>query len=188
MFQKLRRVLILLFLLFCAAVLLWLSRLEKVQRAVAGWIQDSQVALTKDQEAKKIRFVLRGTVSRVRTGDTFDLTTATGVNTVRLAGVRAPEMPWFDVPKHTVSPAALASQAFLTKTIFGSQVEAQVLAIKTNRALLAIVEQDGRNLNALVLESGLASLQPRDLPLLPLSVRLQMEKSARPEPAVPVHR
>jgi endonuclease YncB( thermonuclease family) len=179
MFHTLRRVLILLAILVVTIILFVASRQEVVQRAVFDLVERSRAALTKEEEAKKIRFNLRGTVSRVRTGDTFDLMTYSGVNMVRLAGIRAPEMPLFSVPSNQVSPEALASQQFLTKAVLGCQVDVKVLDVVSNRWLLGIVELDGANLNARMIEHGMASIKGAELELMPLPVKLAMEDATR---------
>jgi endonuclease YncB( thermonuclease family) len=179
MFHTLRRVLILLAILAGVIILFLLSRQEKVQRVFIDLVQKTRVTLTKEEEEKKIRFILRGTVSRVRTGDTFDLMTVSGVNMVRLAGVRAPEMPLFSAPSNKVSPEAFASQQFLTKAALGCQVEVKVIDVVSNRWLLALAEVDGSNLNVRVLESRMASLHSEDLTLMPLAAQLTLEESAR---------
>lgn len=119
----------------------------------------------------------QGTVTRVLSGDMMNVRDDQGrVYTLRLTGVEAPP---FQLHHPAAEARAVSSRTNLSARILNRDVRVELTYTNDSRHALAIVYLGATNLNALVVETGIARARPEAMNGLPLKDRFALIQARR---------
>jgi len=180
MFKIIRRILQVLLLLAIGAFGYWLWLHPEVLKPAARLYREGEAkvkeVLNAEQEQKKIIGEVSGRVTRIYSGDAFQLTDSTGVFNWRLSGILAPEMP-AQRTSAAQRTAGDTSREFLASLIVSNTVRIAVLHTEGVQASDGIAYVGTNNVNLAMVAAGMARLNERLAHVLPLEIRRVIEKA-----------
>ncbi|MBI3877989.1 MAG: thermonuclease family protein [Verrucomicrobia bacterium] len=180
MFKLLRRVLQIVLLMALGAFGYWLWQHPEHMRPAVDFYHQGETkvkeAINAPQEEKKILGEVTGRVTRVYSGDAFQITDATGVFNWRLTALQAPELPASRATNAPRTPGD-ASREFLASLVISNAVRIAVIHSVGPQASDGIVFAGTNNVNLAMLSAGMAQLNPRLTHFLPEIQRHEMERA-----------
>ncbi|MBM3876438.1 MAG: hypothetical protein FJ386_06935 [Verrucomicrobia bacterium] len=180
MFKIIRRILQVVLLIAIGAFGYWLWLHPEALKPAAKLYKEGEAkvkeVLTAEQEQKKIIGEVSGRVTRVYTGDAFQLTDATGVFNWRLSGIIAPEMPVQRTPGMERTAGDL-SREFLASLVVSNSVRIAVLHSEGVQGSDGIAYIGTNNVNLAMVAAGMARLNERVAHVLPFDIRRLIEKA-----------
>jgi endonuclease YncB( thermonuclease family) len=176
MFVVLRRILALVLFLCVAAAAVYLGSRDDLRTPGWQWVEEHYATWFGDDD-KKITHVLKGTVTRVWDGMTFEVTTErrsvvvgfAGVEPVRAEESRAGVKPK-DAPEVTL-------YKFLLQSLLKQPVTVQVVRVENGQRALGLVWVDTNLFNATLIEKGFVRRRPGDEDRLPVKAQHALENA-----------